>query len=58
MGVDIYEFLKERSTFEDTLSSVLRRELGLPDPGLTDSDDAAMDRPIVAVVLSPMANPR
>jgi hypothetical protein len=27
---DIYEYLKTRSTFEDTLSSVLRRELGLP----------------------------
>jgi hypothetical protein len=40
MAIDIYEFLKERSTFEDTVSSVLRRELGLPDPVLSDSDDA------------------
>jgi len=44
MGVDIYEFLKERSTFEDTLSSVLRRELGLPDPRPSDGDDAAAAR--------------
>jgi hypothetical protein len=40
VGVDIYEFLKERSTFEDTFNSVLRRELGLPDPTLADGDDA------------------
>jgi hypothetical protein len=29
---DIYEYLKERSTFEDTVSTVLRRELHLPTP--------------------------
>jgi len=28
--IDIYEYLKARSTFEDTVSSVLRRELRLP----------------------------
>jgi hypothetical protein len=42
IGVDIYEFLKERSTFEDTLSSVLRRELGLSDPSRSDSHDAVV----------------
>jgi hypothetical protein len=30
--VDIYDWLKTRSTFEDTVSTVLRRELGLPEP--------------------------
>jgi hypothetical protein len=29
---DIYEYLKGRSTFEDTVSTVLRRELDLPTP--------------------------
>jgi Mrr N-terminal domain len=29
IDADIYDYLKERSTFEDSVSSVLRRELGL-----------------------------
>jgi hypothetical protein len=39
---DIYEYLKERSTFEDTVSTVLRRELGLPAPSkhLQPSEDS------------------
>lgn len=32
IDADIYDYLKERSTFEDSVSSVLRRELGLSEP--------------------------
>ena len=32
IDLDIYEYLKSRSTFEDTVSTVLRRELKLPSP--------------------------
>lgn len=43
---DIYEHLKADSTFEDTVSTVLRRELGLMDPTVAraERDDGGASR--------------
>src|SRR5687767_12341262 len=41
---DLYEILKARSTFEDTFSSVLRRELGIPAPQDVPQGQRTSDR--------------
>ncbi|HUA76017.1 MAG TPA: winged helix-turn-helix domain-containing protein [Solirubrobacteraceae bacterium] len=44
IDADIYNYLKERSTFEDSVSSVLRREMGLSEPKQSQEQvDAAKD---------------
>lgn len=52
---DIYEYLKSKSTFEDTPSSVLRRELRLPLAAaqVANDQDGARDRGLVVDASGP-----
>lgn len=57
VDLDVYEHLKSRSTFEDTFSSVLRRELGFGGDG-GEADDPAHDREAGEETPRPPAAPR
>lgn len=59
LEADLYDYLKSKSTFEDTLSSVLRRELGLSDAQTAaDSDPPTRRRVVREDEGEPRATPR